>query len=441
MSEIARRARIQALALALAACALASPVRADDAAMSRFHYEQASRHYAAGRFDRAVQEFFLAQRASPNPRTLYNIGLCFLRLSRHEDAFYFLGEYLAQADDAEGADERRRFAESSLESLAPRVARVVVTSAPEGAAIFVDQREHGSYGVTPRVLALSPGSHRLWVELEGHRLAEAEVTAVVGREVRVALTPERIVGRLRVEAPEGVVDAQVRVYDGRGRRLAVGEAPLVVAAAPGRLEVEVEAVGHQPSRQFVEIEADAEVTLRASLRALPQPTGDLTVTANVGDAVVELGDEPVGLVPLVLPELPAGEHELRIRAPGRLPFSERLEIPADVRTWVTVQLAEPPRGRSPVTWALGGVAGASWIGALTLGLMARARAADFAARWNEPGGGPVDGLHREARRLGLATDVLLAVGLVAVVGGVLLYALTGDREGRRSSATVHRRPR
>lgn len=428
----------------LAACVIVSVassvavVRADDAAMSRFHHEQGSRAYASGRFEQAVHEFMTAQRLSPNPRTLYNIGLCFLRMSRHDDAFFFLDEYLASTDDAEGVEERRRFATESLRALAPRVARVSVSSTPAGATIYVDQREHGSYGRTPRVLALPPGAHRIWVELAGHRIASGDVTASTGSEVSLALGPELIVGTIVVRAREG---SRVRVLDGNGIALAEGAAPLEVAVPPGRVEIEVSLEGYRSTRELAVVAADARTELEVSLEALPQPTGDLTVTANVGDAVVELDGAPVGLAPLVLVDVATGAHHVVVTSPGRLPWTSELDVEAGTRSWATVELVAEPEGRSPWTWVVGGLGIVALAASATMGGLALDRAQTFEARWNSPGGGPVIGFRQDATTFALGSDIALGGGLAALGVATLLFFLTDDSDHSQSRGTLTRRAR
>ncbi|MCB9593445.1 MAG: PEGA domain-containing protein [Sandaracinaceae bacterium] len=429
-----------ALALLWLGVAVPSVTRADDAAMARFHHEQASQHYLAGRFDRAVQEFFAAQRLSPNSRTVYNIGLCFLRMRRDLDAFYFLSEYLSLVDDADGADERRRFAQDTLQTLGPSVARVAVRVEParEGAVIFVDQREHGSYGEAPRVLALPPGPHRVWVELEGYRPAEASVEAVRGQEVEVVLAPERVVGTLAVRGPAG---ARVRAFDSGGTEVDAGVLPAELRAPPGRVEVEVVAEGYRTYRGFVQVVADERAELLAEPERLPLPTGDVTVTANVAEAVIELDGEPVGLAPLVLTDLSVAARTVRVSAPGHLAWSGELEVEADTRGWLTVQLAPLPTGPSPFTWVVGGAGVASLVAwAITAGLAAD-RAAEFDARWNHPGGGSVVDLRDEATGLALASDVTLGVALVGLGAAVALYFVTDDSAREGSNASFTRRTR
>src|SRR5690606_17048301 len=149
---------------------------------------------------------------------------------------------------------------------------------------------------------------------------------------------------------------------------------------------------------FVELRADEVREEAVLLEALPPPTGDLTVTANVAEAVVSLDGEPLGLAPFVLPDLSVGTHRLTLEAPERQPWTEDVEVRADERTWLTVELAHVPEGRSPMTWALGGVSVAALGGSVALGVVARRRADEFHARWNEPGRGSVEALREETRR-------------------------------------------
>lgn len=435
------------LAVLLAASLAAGVARADEAAMARFHHEQAAVHYNAGRFDRAVQEFFLAQRLSPNSRTVYNIGLCFLRMRRHEDAYYFFSEYLSLTDDAEGADARHRFAQDSLRTLAPSVARIAVRLAPprEGAVIYVDQREHGSYGVAPRVLALPAGPHRVWVELAGHRPAEARVEAIVGQELEVVLSPAQIVGTIAVSGPAG---ARVRAFDASGAEVGAGTLPAELSAPPGRIEVEVIAEGHRPYRGFVQVVADARVELVADPEPLPLPTGDVTVTASVADAVVSLDGEPVGLAPLVLTDLSVAVRDIEVGAPGHVPWVGELDVEADTRGWLTVQLAPTPSGASPVTWVVGGAGVASLIAWGVLAALAAERADEFRERWNQPVRStdpvvrdPLVDVRDEAASLALGSDVALGVGVVALGVAVSLYFATDDSGREGSTATFTRRAR
>jgi hypothetical protein len=417
----------------LAVCAAAAPASADEAAMARFHHEQAGRQYAAGRFEAAIEHFFAAQRLSPNPRTIYNIGLCFFQLRRYPDAFHFLSEYLATPDEADGVEQRRSLAERTVQQVLSRVARVRVESDPAGAPIFIDREEYGVWGTTPRVLAVEPGERHVWVALDGHEPAEQMVTAVQGEEAHVDLTLTPILGRLEVSAYEG---ASVKLVDALGETVAEGRAPLRASVRPGRYELEVAAEGFQPRRRLITVAAEDTTEVRVALDRLPPPMGSLAVTANVPQAVVEIDDEPAGFTPLSLAGLEATQKRVRITAPGHLPWEGEVDMEAKRQTWVRATLAQEPRGRSPLTWVFGGL-GAALLGAsATTGGFALARHNEFQSADGTLGAGDLRADRRRGRALNVATDTLLITGLVSLAVGVILFFTTDDRGDRSSTVVV-----
>jgi hypothetical protein len=223
--------------------------RADDAAAARFHDERAREHYARGRYEAAIREFFLEQRIAPNPRIVFNIALCFQLLGEDAEAFQMYTEYLADAD-ADEDEDRRRQARDAVEELAPRVSRLRVTSNPPGAEIYVDHEEHGSYGRTPTVIAVSPGEHRVVLTRSLHRSAETTVQADRGQESAVELDLTPITGSLEVTAS---VDGGATVRTPAGRTVASGDTPLSVDLPPGPYAVAVTAEGWQRDRSLIEV--------------------------------------------------------------------------------------------------------------------------------------------------------------------------------------------
>jgi PEGA domain len=80
----------------------------------------------------------------------------------------------------------------------------------------------------------------------------------------------------------------------------------------------------------------------------PRPleqTGNLQVSVNVNEARVSLDGTEVGIarnaVPLILRDVPAGEHRLRIDATGYVPEERRITIVADEWAMEGVTLHQP----------------------------------------------------------------------------------------------------
>ena len=416
---------------ALAVCALASSTAvADPAAQARFHDELARSHYSAGRFEQALREFFLEQRISPNPRISFNIALCFQDLKRGEDAFQFLSEYLASSD----ADpERRAYAEKAIASLKTSLALLSVRSVPDGANIYVDRRELGGYGVTPKVIAVSAGDHEVWVEREGYRAATTKITARRGEELPVELAPERIIGELSVTSPGS---GQVTVRSPAGETVGEGALPFKTNLPPGTYEIGVVSPGHLPWAGVAHVEAGETSSITAVPQETPAPTGSITVTSNVAGALVELNGQPAGFSPTVLSSVKVGAQRLRVTAPSLLPWSGKVDVAAEQRSWLTVSLEEPPSTRvSPATWVVGGIGAAGLVAGGVLAVLAGQAHADFE---NAPPDTDRTALRDRGVTLNTASDIAFVTGAVVTAAAVVLYFTTKEVRGRPSAASMTR---
>lgn len=430
--------------LALWAIATTTSVaRADDAAQARFHDQEAREHYEANRFEEALEEFFLAQRLAPNPRTIFNIALCFDRLHREEEAYLFYQEYSTSED----ADETRRgFVATALARLEPRLARVRIESDPAGATVYIDGRDHGAYGTTPRVLALSVGTHRVLVEREGFADAERDVVLVRGEEASVSLSLTRLVGHLVVESAVG---GMVTIRDDSGQVVASGSAPLDAVLPEGAFAVELVAQGHRPWRDLARVERDTTRTLTAAVEHLPPPTGELTVTSNIPGALIQVDGEPAGFAPTVLPDIEVGEHSVTVRSEGLDEYEGTVAIESDVRSWLTVSLVPPAQTtRSEFTWIVGGVGIAGAAAWAVLGGLAIANRDAF-RRGLEINDDPsrmamhsdLNPLLEQGTTLAMAADITLGVSVAALGASLILYLATESTERTESSAATARQER
>ena len=449
MSSRVLRAVALTVAVLCASIFFSAHARADDAEQARFHDTLAREHYAAGRFEQAIREFFIEQRLAPNPRVQFNIALCFDQLHREEDAYLFFREYLSQADDDAG---RRQRAEAVVARLEPRVARVSVVTEPAGATIYVDGRDYGSYGTAPRVLVLTPGPHTLLLELAGHRGAHAEVAAIRGQAVSAVASLAPITGALELRSR---VAGRVIVRDAGGRTVfegAVSAATSTAAASlrvdipPGDYEVALLAEGHDEWRGLARVVASESAEVVASPTSTPEPTGDLTVTASAAGALIEIDGDAAGFAPSVIARMQTGRHEVRLSHPGLEPWSGEVTIGGESRSWLTVSLVRPSETtRSPLTWLTGGVGLASLAVGAVLGGLAlsnqsafvalEAEQAKFARGMGPEPSGSLAELRDQQLFLSGAGDVLLSIGAAAIVAAIVLFFATETTETQRSQGT------
>ena len=225
-------------------------------------------------------------------------------------------------------------------ALRARLALVSVTSEPPGALIFVDRRELGAFGNTPRTIVVAPGQHRIELLLPDHEASTQAIDAVVGRTVATAARLKVKTGSLVVRAaPRDAVIRAVRdgaapltLHSGRGASLPVGSYR-VTAAAPGHAAGETVAV----------IRADAPTTLDLVLRPLPVPTGRLLVDTGTVPARVFIDGKPAAVTPATLPSVAAGRHRITLEARGYRPWSGTVEVRHGEATFVNATLTE--RGR------------------------------------------------------------------------------------------------
>lgn len=406
---------------------------ADDAAAARFHDQRARAHFAAREYEDAIREFFLVQRISPNARNVFNIATCFQLLGRHAEAFQMFTEYLAGQEDDEG---RRARAREAIAQLAPEVARLAVTTDPPDARIYVDRPEHGAYARAPGVVAVEPGEHTVFVELDGYRGAEATVTAERGRETEVTLTLEARTGELRVLSE---VEGQAQVRTPAGEVAAQGSTPLSAQLIPGPYEIVVTADGYEAYRGLAEVREAESVEHTASLAVLPETRGQLTVTANQPGALVTIDDTPAGFTPLVLEDIEVGVRSVSVGRDGLDPWSGHVEILSDSPAWLTLTMESenPEDVHSPATWLLGGT-GLAVLGAggVVAGFAVEARAGFEEAQRNPA----IDiGAYRQrGETLNVVADVLFAVGATTLIAAAVLFLVEELQPPSRSSASISR---
>ncbi|HEY3355736.1 MAG TPA: PEGA domain-containing protein [Polyangia bacterium] len=248
---------LAALTLALAALTAALPARAqpaaDAAAQARHEFFVGEAYYRNGDYQQAIIHYQRAHALKPHPAVLYNVAQCFERLGQldHASEQYerYLREHPAAADRAEVAARVARF--RRLPS------RVAISSDPAGAAVAIDGETRG---VTPLVLELPPGDHRVEVRL-GDRPAQAQpLRCAHGRPAYLSFSLAAPPGRLVVRPPNGE-GAEVRL-DGE----LVGYAPYESELAAGRHLLEIGLAGCEPVRRFVTVVAGATASFALPLR-------------------------------------------------------------------------------------------------------------------------------------------------------------------------------
>ncbi len=220
--------------------------------------QQADRYFKSGvqlfkegKFAEALAEFMRAYEIAPHPLVLYNIAGCHRELSHYSDAVSYYERFLAEGKGQVPA-ARLTAAQSELDGILARIARVTVTVTPDGASLTVDGNPIGTLVQMP--LILSPGEHKLVASAVGHKPVERTVRVASGDEmtVELSLTPlptERVDSARLIEHPVVLAPKQKRFAIGASfgtNLLRAGDsgAPMLggSVAIGSRLELGVDAV-------------------------------------------------------------------------------------------------------------------------------------------------------------------------------------------------------
>ena len=306
--------------------AVADPV-ADLAEEADLHFRLGVDAYRRGDWSGALEHLLLSNRLAPNRNVVFNIARAYEQMGRYSEAFRHYVDYLALETDL----ERRASAEQALARIRPRVAVLRVESDPPGATIYVDRKELGPRGSTPRLLALDPGPHTVLLEAPGFEPVRAPpAQLVVGEEALTGAALVPVTGRLEVASdPPG---AEVHLGDRGGPVL--GQTPGAFDLPPGPQTLVVVAPGRRVLRLPVDVRARATQSVTAELEPI---AGAIVVNALEKGALIEVDGEAAGFTPGVVTAT-AGRHVVRVSQPGFRTFEQEIDVPADGRVAVEARL-------------------------------------------------------------------------------------------------------
>ena len=286
----------------VAALLVSSLARADGTAdEADLHFRMGRADFRRGDYEGALAHFLQSNRLAPNRNVVFNIGSAYEQQKRWADAHRYYVEALAGERDARAIDAVR----ASLARVAPNVALLDVVTDPPGATIYINRKDLGSQGKSPRPLAVRPGSYRVIAELEGYEPRTSEpVAATLGATQKITLTLPRIVGTVHVDV-EGGRAAEVRVDDEKAKPACT--APCDVPLPPGPHALFFRAEGFEIEPRSITVAARQKITVVAALR--PR-TGSLVVQADERGALVTVDGKPAGFTPAVIPGVAVGRHKV-----------------------------------------------------------------------------------------------------------------------------------
>ena len=325
---------VRVLRLSSALCILVSALcfsqnsasAAETADEADVQFQLGNDRYDAGDIKSALEHFLASNRLAPNKNVLFDIARCYEQLKLLPDAYRY---YLASLE-AESSEAGRRRTQESLDRLKPRVARLTIESDPPGATIYLDRKDLGSRGVTPRTLALPEGTHTVLAELPDYELAQSEKLELrLGEETRAVIHLKPIFGTLRIR---GTKQATVRL-DSQAKTLC--SLPYAAQVQVGKHVLSVSRDGFRTQEIPVDVSAHEVTPVRATLEPL---SGSAVVNSDVRDALITVDGRPRAFTPAVV-SLPVGRHEIVISPAGYRPLKRTVLIETDKSTPVDFEMS------------------------------------------------------------------------------------------------------
>jgi outer membrane receptor protein involved in Fe transport len=314
------------LACSLLLTTRAARAESETADEAEAQFQLGNDRYDAGDIRAALQHFLASNRLSPNKNVLFDIARCYEQLKQWPDAYRYYSASLAM----ETNDAGKRRTQESLDRLRPRVALLTVESDPPGATIYLDRRDLGSRGLTPRTLALPEGGHSLLLELPDFEPGRSDqIELRLGEEAHETIKLRPVLGVVKVSGTQG---AEIRL-DSQAKSPCV--VPCTLRAKVGKHLLTVSRPGFRTRELPVELAVNRVVNLRANLEPL---SGSAVVSADVGGALISVDGQPRAFTPAVIP-LPVGEHEIVVSPSGYRPLRRKVLIETDKNTQVAFELS------------------------------------------------------------------------------------------------------
>lgn len=218
--------------------------------------------------------------------------------------------------------------------------RSVSGDSASGGQLLVDG---APVGTVPGRIEVAAGRHIVEVKKPGFKDYRDNVDVNEGetRTIVIDLTAEAKKGALLVTSDVAGADVYVD-----GQR--VDAAPtLVQNLLEGSHTVEVKKEGIPPWRQVVNVIGNQQTKVEARLTENMPKAGSLRVICNAPGAEILFDGEPKGPANVTIPNLPAGQHILEVRAQGFTPQSIEVQITAGEQRIARVELAQAQVQRKP----------------------------------------------------------------------------------------------
>jgi hypothetical protein len=215
---------------------------------------------------------------------------------------------------------------------------VAITSTPDRAQVFINGTPQGETPATVRGLAA--GAYMVELRKEGYSRAYKSISLLDGQEMVLDLKLNEATGLLLVESnPSG---AEILV-DG----ISKGTTPALLTDLPlGSYPIEFRAASQLPRTITAELVSRIPVRIFAELIS---NTARLTVNSDPEGAEVRIDGNLMGVTPLVIEQVQAGESEVKGSKRGYRPYLKKMSFEATKPYTLGANLEALPSGLTVIS--------------------------------------------------------------------------------------------
>jgi len=382
---------------------------ADVATEARFHFQRGMELFKQGKIEDALEQFLLSNRLVKNPNAVFNAAKCFEKIGRLNEAFTLYSEYLL----FDLSSKERLEAQSNLKQVENSIATVLVESSPPNAQIYVDREELGSWGETPRTVAISPGKHKITLKLPNFHPQDVEIESHIGSTTKINVNLMPILSKIRlVSNVSDIKSVFVTIDNGEKKKLNV---PAEMEVQVGVHSIKIEAEGFVPIEKSVNVIENEILNVDFTLPPLPPPAGTMNIISSPSSALVKLDGKEFGFTPLVK-STPAGRHSILVSSKGMKPWKGKFELRENETLFLTVDMVPEaiPRKYLIAQKALWGFSGLLAAVGTATGITTLVRHKQF----DED---PSSRLEYQGEFLNLVTDVAFAGAILILTATTVWY--------------------
>jgi len=379
------RTRIAFIALLLLCGVGTANAQDESLKIAREYFDKAQTLFEAGSYEKAAEYFEKAFDARKYPQFLFNIGVCYEKTQKWQQAIDYYNRYLAELPEATDKTAMR----GRIEVLKREVKRIedaknaapppdpnnppdpnatppdplkpseevtnlgevkvrgliVIESEPQGATIYIDSKKKKPLGKTPWSGSLS-GEHKVFIESKGYKPRETSIYPSEGKlgVYWFGLKEEDYLGWLEIKS--NVPGADIYIDD-----KAAGvykKTPSSGNIKPGKHKIWVTKDGY--NEFYTEIEIVRGQTHEVTAQLKGAPVGYLNIRgAGVEFTRIKVDGKLFCQRGPCRKPLPEGSHTVEFEREDHKPYKRTVVIQRKTETSVSARLASKPGRGDAIT--------------------------------------------------------------------------------------------